>query len=108
VIGGETPAGARLAARVGDGWTAFEVSFETSLPVYLEALAAAGRRRSDQLVLVGFQGGRSGEPALEGSPWVAAPRETWQRWQTAGADGAVVTVRTTADVDALVAAADRW
>ncbi len=27
IIGGETPAGARLAARIGDGWTSFEERF---------------------------------------------------------------------------------
>ena len=42
------------------------------------------------------------------SPWVEAPRETWERWQAAGADGAIVLARTTADVDALVEATDRW
>ena len=29
------------------------------------------------------------------SPWVQAPRETWERWQSAGADGAIVLARTT-------------
>jgi alkanesulfonate monooxygenase SsuD/methylene tetrahydromethanopterin reductase-like flavin-dependent oxidoreductase (luciferase family) len=108
LIGGETSAGARLAGRIGDGWTAFDTTFETSLPVYLGSLEAAGRKRADQLVLVGVQGGRSGEDALGASPWIDAPRETWQRWREAGADGAVVTARTTADVDALVAATGRW
>ena len=42
VIGGETPAGARLAGRIGDGWSAFDTNFEANLPLYLEALAAAG------------------------------------------------------------------
>jgi alkanesulfonate monooxygenase SsuD/methylene tetrahydromethanopterin reductase-like flavin-dependent oxidoreductase (luciferase family) len=109
VIGGETAAGARLAGRIGDGWTAFEVDFEANLPHYLEALEVTGRRRAGQLVLVGFQGrGWSADDGLEGSPWVEAPRETWARWREAGADGAVVTARTAADVDALVAAAERW
>ena len=108
LIGGETRAGARLAGRIGDGWTAFDTNFESSLPIYLGSLEAAGRKRADQLVLVGFQGGRSGEDALGASPWIDAPRETWQRWREAGADGAVVTARTTADVDALVAATGRW
>lgn len=109
VIGGETAAGARLAGRIGDGWTAFEVDFEANLPHYLGALEASGRRRAAQLVLVGFQGrGWSADDGLEGSPWVEAPRETWARWREAGADGAVVTARTSADVDALVAAAERW
>ena len=44
VIGGETPAGARLAGRIGDGWSAFDNNFEANLPLYLEALEAAGRK----------------------------------------------------------------
>ncbi len=108
VIGGETPSGARLAGRIGDGWTAFDDNFEANLPLYLEALAASGRRRADQRVLVGFQGDWLGDAAIAASPWVRAPRETWQRWHEAGADGAIVLARTTADVDALVDAARRW
>jgi len=42
------------------------------------------------------------------SDWLRSPRETWARWRELGADGAIVTVRTTEDVDALVRAADRW
>jgi alkanesulfonate monooxygenase SsuD/methylene tetrahydromethanopterin reductase-like flavin-dependent oxidoreductase (luciferase family) len=108
VIGGETPAGARLAARIGDGWSTFDDTFEKHLPLYLEALEAAGRKRSDQRVYVGFQGDWLGDEDIAGSPWVQAPRETWERWHAAGADGAVVLARTTQDVDALVAATDRW
>jgi alkanesulfonate monooxygenase SsuD/methylene tetrahydromethanopterin reductase-like flavin-dependent oxidoreductase (luciferase family) len=109
VIGGETPAGARLAGRLGDGWSTFDDNFEQNLPLYLEALAASGRRREDQHVFVGFQGADwLGEESLAGSPWVQAPRETWQRWREAGADGAIVLARTTEDVDALVDAANRW
>jgi len=108
VIGGETPAGARLAGRIGDGWSAFDGNFEANLPLYLEALAAAGRRREDQRVIVGFQGDWLGDEAIVDSPWVQAPRETWDRWHAAGADEAIVLARTTADVDALVAATDRW
>ena len=109
VIGGETRTGARLAGRIGDGWSAFEDNFEANLPAYLEALETSGRSRADQLVLVGFQGRDwLSDETLAGDPWVEAPRETWARWQAAGADGAIVTVRTSADVDALVAAADRW
>ena len=110
VIGGETPAGARLAGRIGDGWTAFEDNFEANLPVYLEALEATGRRarrpaRHRRLPGSRLAERRAASPAVR---WVEAPRETWARWQAAGADGAIVTVRTTADVDALVAATDRW
>jgi alkanesulfonate monooxygenase SsuD/methylene tetrahydromethanopterin reductase-like flavin-dependent oxidoreductase (luciferase family) len=108
VIGGETPAGARLAGRIGDGWSTFEDNFEQNLPLYLEALEGAARRREDQRVYVGFQGDWLGDAAIADSPWVNAPRETWQHWHEAGADGAIVLARTTADVDALVAATDRW
>lgn len=108
VIGGETPAGARLAGRIGDGWSTFDDNFERNLPLYLEALEAAGRSRADQQVLVGFQGDWLGESNLTESPWVREPRAEWQRWQSIGADGAIVLARTTADVDALVEAVERW
>jgi alkanesulfonate monooxygenase SsuD/methylene tetrahydromethanopterin reductase-like flavin-dependent oxidoreductase (luciferase family) len=108
LIGGETRAGARLAARIGDGWNTFDDNFEANLPVYLEALAAQERRREDQLVLVGFQGDWLSDEPLADSPWVTEPRDTWARWHDAGADGAIVLARTTADIDALVSAVDRW
>jgi alkanesulfonate monooxygenase SsuD/methylene tetrahydromethanopterin reductase-like flavin-dependent oxidoreductase (luciferase family) len=108
VIGGETPAGARLAGRIGDGWSAFDVNFEANLPLYLESLEAAGRSRADQRVIVGFQGDWLGEEQIVGSPWTEAPRETWDRWRAAGADEVIVLAKTTEDVDALVAAVDRW
>jgi alkanesulfonate monooxygenase SsuD/methylene tetrahydromethanopterin reductase-like flavin-dependent oxidoreductase (luciferase family) len=107
VIGGETRTGARLAARIGDGWSTFE-NFEEHLPIYLEALDEAGRRREDQLVIAGFQGQWLSDERLADSPWVTAPRETWAHWHDVGADGAIVLARTTDDVDSLVAATDRW
>jgi alkanesulfonate monooxygenase SsuD/methylene tetrahydromethanopterin reductase-like flavin-dependent oxidoreductase (luciferase family) len=108
VVGGETPAGARLAGRIGDGWSAFDDNFEQNLPLYLESLEASGRRREDQTVLVGFQGEWLSDASIRETPWIDAPRETWQRWHEAGADGAIVLARTTDDVDALVEAAGRW
>jgi alkanesulfonate monooxygenase SsuD/methylene tetrahydromethanopterin reductase-like flavin-dependent oxidoreductase (luciferase family) len=108
VIGGETPNGARLAGRIGDGWTTFDTNFERNLPLYLEALAATGRRREDQLVLVGFQGDWLGEESVRDTGWISDPRATWAHWAAAGADGAVVLARSTDDVDALVAAVERW
>ena len=109
IIGGEKPAGARLAGRVADGWSAFEDNFETNLPIYLEALEASGRRREDQRLYVGFEGGDwLGDANLADSAWCRDPRGTWEHWRAAGADGAIVLARTTADIDALVAATDRW
>ena len=109
VVGGETRAGAALAARIGDGWTAFDDNFETNLPVYLEALEADGRRRADQTVIVGFQGGWDKDASVViDSAWVREPRATWERWREAGADGAILTARSTEDVDALVESVARW
>lgn len=107
IVGGETRGGARLAARVGDGWAAAAEHFDDHAPVYRAALEAAGRRRSDTTVLAVFGGMRAGD-ALRDSPWVAEPRAEWDRWRELGADGVVVTARTTADVDRLVDAAGRW
>jgi len=108
IIGGETPAGARLAARIGDGWNTFDDTFEANLPRYLEALDAAGRERGEQTVLVGFQGDWLGEESIRDTGWIQDPRATWERWHEAGADGAIVLARSTDDVDALVDAVGRW
>ena len=108
IIGGETAAGARLAGRIGDGWSAFDDNFTDNLPLYLEALEASGRRREDQRVLVGFQGDWLGEADIAETEWVREPGAAWERWREAGADGAIVLARTTSDVDALVEAAGRW
>ena len=108
IVGGETRPGARLAARIGDGWSTFENNFEANLPVYLETLEAEGRRREDQQVLLGFQGDWLGDESVADTPWVIEPRAAWDRWRAAGADGVIVLARNTADVDALVGAVDRW
>jgi alkanesulfonate monooxygenase SsuD/methylene tetrahydromethanopterin reductase-like flavin-dependent oxidoreductase (luciferase family) len=108
IVGGETAAGARLAARIGDGWSAFDDNFTDHLPLYLEGLEAAGRSRADQTVLVGFQGDWLGDADVAESEWVREPRAAWERWREAGADGAIVLARTTSDVDALVDAVSRW
>ena len=108
IVGGETRPGARLAARIGDGWSTFDDNFEANLPVYLETLEAEGRRRDEQPVLVGFPGDWLGEQSVADTPWVIEPRDAWARWRAAGADGAIVLARSTADVDALVDAVARW
>ena len=108
VVGGETAAGARLAAQIGDGWSTFDDNFEQHLPLYLESLAAAGRPREDQRLLVGFQGDWVAGESIRGTAWIDAPRETWDRWRAAGADGAIVLANSTDDVDALVEAVGRW
>jgi alkanesulfonate monooxygenase SsuD/methylene tetrahydromethanopterin reductase-like flavin-dependent oxidoreductase (luciferase family) len=108
LIGAQTARGARLAARIADGWTAPLETFERDLPAYLKALAACGRSRADQEVIVSYEAGRSDRDAIVGTAWGEAPLEELARWQERGADGVIVTARTPADVDALVEAARRW
>ena len=108
VVGGGSPAGTRLAARIGDGWTAFADVFEMRLPLYLETLEAEGRRRADQLVLLGIEGETVAETSAALVPWIAGLREQWERWLAAGADGVVLTVRSEDDVRGLLDAAGRW
>ena len=108
LIGAGTPAGVRLAARVGDGWAAEIEGFEELLPRYREALAGEGRAVDDVWIALGFGGGRSGEDALGGSPWVERPRDEWAKWADRGVDEAIVSARTANDIEALIRAVDRW
>ena len=108
LIGGGSPKGVRLAAQIGDGWAAESDAFDRLLPIYRDALAEQGTSLADAWLALGFGGGKTGVDALAGSPWVEAPRETWARYAEAGVDEAIVTARTPGDIDALVAAVDRW
>jgi alkanesulfonate monooxygenase SsuD/methylene tetrahydromethanopterin reductase-like flavin-dependent oxidoreductase (luciferase family) len=105
LVGAASPAGVRLAARLGDGWAAESETVEALLPRYLDELAAVGRDRRTVRVIVAFGGGRTGEDALAASPWIDARDEMARSWSAAGADEVILTARTTADVDRLVSAA---
>jgi alkanesulfonate monooxygenase SsuD/methylene tetrahydromethanopterin reductase-like flavin-dependent oxidoreductase (luciferase family) len=108
LVGGAKPGGVRLAARIGDGWAAESPSFEAEIGRYVDALAEAGRERREAWVAVGIGGGKTGVDALARSPWIEAPRETWDRYRELGADEMVLTARTPRDIDLLVGAVDRW
>jgi alkanesulfonate monooxygenase SsuD/methylene tetrahydromethanopterin reductase-like flavin-dependent oxidoreductase (luciferase family) len=109
LIGAGTPAGVRLAARIGDGWAAEDDTFERLMPAYLEALATAGRERAAQRIVLGFGGRRKrGADPLAAEPLLVAPRDELARWRDVGADDVLLTARTPDDVDALVDAAERW
>jgi alkanesulfonate monooxygenase SsuD/methylene tetrahydromethanopterin reductase-like flavin-dependent oxidoreductase (luciferase family) len=109
LIGAGTPAGVRLAARIGDGWAAEADTFERLVPLYEQALDAAGRERAGQRVVLGFGGRRKrGADPLAAEPLLVAPREELARWRDLGADDLLLTARTTDDVDALVDASERW
>ena len=107
LVGAQSPAGIRIAASLGDGWAAESPSFEELEPTYREALAGSGRDRASRLVVVGLGGGRSGRMPLDPA-WIADPRGTLATWLARGADEMNVTVRTEAEVAALVEAARRW
>jgi len=51
IVAGETPAGARLAARHGDAWTCFAGRYDRLRPVFEAELEAGGRSRSAIAVL---------------------------------------------------------
>ncbi len=103
-IGGETPAGARLGARIGDAWTCMAASFERLYPVFLEALDAAGRRRQDVQVLVGVDVSRD-DPA--GDPRLADLGGTLEAWHERGADELILHWVTRHQLEPVIAAAER-
>ena len=105
IVGAESRAGVELAARIGDGWTTPAPSLAPLLSAYLDALAAAGRARSTQRILVAFDLPKSA--TLGASPWVQDPVAAAGEWRSAGVDGAVVGANSSADVDGLVEAAGR-
>jgi len=88
VIGGETPAGARLAARIGDAWTTNEREFERGLPAFEEALAAAGRQRADVSVIVALDLRPADEAVTD--PILADMVGTAEAWREAGADEVIL------------------
>jgi alkanesulfonate monooxygenase SsuD/methylene tetrahydromethanopterin reductase-like flavin-dependent oxidoreductase (luciferase family) len=106
IVGGQSPGGARLAARVGDGWTTRPDLLDRLRPIYEDACADLGRPRGP--IVVAWEGGRAGEDALAGSQWIDRPREEWAGWAGRGASEVVLVARTTADVDRLVDAAGQW
>ena len=88
IVGGEKPAGARLAARVGDGWTTNAPDYERLLSVHLDELSAHGRSRSDVAHLVAVTLARD-EP-LERQPLIADLAGFAAEWEQRGADELIV------------------
>ena len=103
-IGGESPAGARLGARIGDAWTCSVADFDARYPVFLEALAAAGRRREDVQVLVGLDVDRA-DPSRD--PLVADMAGTAAAWHGRGADELVLHWVRPPELEAVIAAGER-
>jgi alkanesulfonate monooxygenase SsuD/methylene tetrahydromethanopterin reductase-like flavin-dependent oxidoreductase (luciferase family) len=105
IVGGEKPAGARLAARVGDGWTTNAPDYERLLPMHLAELEAHRRQRSDVAHLVAVSLSRD-EP-LERQPLVADMAVFAAEWQQRGADELIVNWVRPADLPVLIEGAER-
>lgn len=74
-IAGMKPAGARLAARLGDAWTCFDDTHDDLRPVFDAALAEAGRSPDEVGVIVGVHHEQVSEPIADLA----------KRWQELGA-----------------------
>lgn len=105
IIGGEKPAGARLAARVGDGWTTNGPDYAELLPIHLAELSAHGRSRAQIAHLVAVRLDRD-EP-LDRHPLIADMAGFLAEWQEKGADEIVVSWVKPAELQALLDAAER-
>lgn len=109
IVGGETPAGAGIAARLADGLTTFAAQWDRVYPEFLAALEAAGRRRDDVSVLVAADleersGSWSGgaEPDMLSDLGAVA-----SRWCERGADELVLHWVKPDQLDAVIAAGER-
>ncbi|HEY7598994.1 MAG TPA: LLM class flavin-dependent oxidoreductase, partial [Candidatus Limnocylindrales bacterium] len=105
IVGGEKPAGARLAARVGDGWTTNAEDYEALLPIHLAELAAHGRARADVSHIVALRLDR--DQPLARQPLVADIAAVAAEWQARGADELIVSWVRPDDLHALLEAAAR-
>jgi alkanesulfonate monooxygenase SsuD/methylene tetrahydromethanopterin reductase-like flavin-dependent oxidoreductase (luciferase family) len=105
IVGGEKPAGARLAARVGDAWTTNAADYERLLPLHLAELDAHGRRRADVAHLVAIGLDRD-QPLLD-QPLVADMAAVAGEWQTRGADELIVNWVRPEELPALLTAGAR-
>jgi alkanesulfonate monooxygenase SsuD/methylene tetrahydromethanopterin reductase-like flavin-dependent oxidoreductase (luciferase family) len=105
IIGGEKPAGARLAARAGDGWTTNATDYEELLPIHLAELSAQGRSRAEVSHLLAVSLSRD-EP-LDQQPLIADMAGFAAEWAEKGADELVVSWVRPAELDAVLEAAAR-
>jgi alkanesulfonate monooxygenase SsuD/methylene tetrahydromethanopterin reductase-like flavin-dependent oxidoreductase (luciferase family) len=105
VIGGESPAGARIAARIGDAWTTNEERFAADLPVFRAALEAAGRRREDVSVIVAVDL-RPPEDAAS-DPLLVDLVAAAESWREAGADELILQWVRRDRIGEVLAAAER-
>jgi alkanesulfonate monooxygenase SsuD/methylene tetrahydromethanopterin reductase-like flavin-dependent oxidoreductase (luciferase family) len=105
IVGGEKPAGARLAARVGDGWTTNGPDYAALLPIHLEELAAHGRNRAQiaHLIAVSLEK----DVPLDKQPLIADMPTFLGEWRDRGADEIVVSWVKPTELPALLEAGAR-
>jgi len=104
VIGGQTRTGARLAARIADGWTAFE-TFARDLPAFEETLRRLGRSRADVATYAALR--VDVEEGRDGEVWLTDPRAELGRWRARGADHVIVNPRRRHQVEPFLEALER-
>jgi G6PDH family F420-dependent oxidoreductase len=85
VVAGQTPAGARLAARVGDAWTTDAPLLSDLLGPFEDALAKAGRSREQVPIVLAVPVEERGEP-LGRRPILSDLGAEAERWRERGAD----------------------
>ena len=105
IVGGEKPGGARLAARVGDGWTTNAADYEQLLPIHLSELEAHGRSRADVVHLVAV--GLARDVPLSEQPLIADMATYLGEWHERGADELIVSWVRPQELPALLEAAAR-
>jgi len=105
IVGGEKPGGARLAARVGDGWTTNAADYERLLPIHLAELSTHGRSRAQVVHLVAV--GLARDEPLDRQPLIADMASFAAEWRERGADELIVNWVRPAELPALLEAAQR-
>jgi G6PDH family F420-dependent oxidoreductase len=105
IVGGEKPAGARLAARVGDGWTTNASDYARLLPEHTAELERHGRRRADVAHVLAVDINRDADAAAQ--PLLADMAGFAAGWQERGADELVVSWVRPDDLASLLDAAER-
>jgi alkanesulfonate monooxygenase SsuD/methylene tetrahydromethanopterin reductase-like flavin-dependent oxidoreductase (luciferase family) len=105
IVGGDSPGGARLAARVGDAWTTTAQGLERYAEAYEQQLRELGRQRKDAPIVLGLE--RAKGIPTERQPVFADLRGELEQWRERGADEIVLSWVRPPEIPALLAAAER-
>lgn len=106
IVGGETPAGARIAARLADALTTFSEPWDRVYPEYLRALEAAGRRRADVSAMISVDVPKAGDGSAD-ADLLRDLGAVASRWHERGADELIIHWVKADQLDAVIAAGER-